>query len=216
MNAHWIKNKLVVTRYELAFDKLCTNDLDITMEVTKVDNSELQSNPKLMMKASNIHIVTTDLPPAEYEISIKAELSNGSIAGYIEMIFDYNVEKSIYMIFISILYYLMFGLITLDALILKKYVLLRNFLFASQLIHLCALCSVYIPPSALYFAQNTVVSMFMHPLMTRSLMNKPSEAHSEMYYNIGYESVYVIIIAISFTVFVFLSILAFIFTIALD
>ena len=198
LNSHWIKDKYVVNRYEIVFDELCTDNLNITMSVTKKSNDVTQANPKLMVQSDqgessdskNIHIVTTDLNPGIYEVSLEARLSNQSVSGYIDMTFEYEVERSLFMIAISVLYYTMLALIIIDAFVSKKFVLLWNFIYASQFIHLWAMTEVYAPPSSVYFGQNIVVSTFMHPIFVRFLMDEPSEAHGANYYNVGFENIF--------------------------
>ena len=195
-NSHWIKSRYLANRYSMKFENIWngkstgfsnTDELDVSLTVIKRSNSQTQYIPFLNVKDNQFEFVTRNLEDGEYLYSLKVAYSN-STSDYAIVSFDYEVEKSIYMIFISVLYYIIFGLIFLDAVVHNKYTLFRYFIYSSQMIHLTGILNVSSPPSIIYFVQNLWISSFTSPLYTRKLMSSKIETQSSSFYNAGFES----------------------------
>ena len=138
----------MANRFGLKFETICdgTSGLEesldkviINLTVTKRETNEIKTNPALVINKDNFELITTNLNEGTYIYSVRAYSKGSEAAGYVEMVFDYNVGKSIYMIFISVLFYLIFGLIAVDAIVHNKYQLFRYFIYACQFIHFTGL-----------------------------------------------------------------------------
>lgn len=197
LNAHWVKSRYLANRYNLKFDSVCdgttssvkpTNNLDISLSVAKRSNSVPQNNPELVIGKKAIEVVTTNLKQDTYLYSITVYDNSKLTSGYVNMTLEYNVGKSIFMVVLSVVYYLLFGVVIIDAILHNKYMFFKYFMFSSQLIHLTGLCDVKAPPVSVYFIQNIVISTFTHPLFTRLLADETVSIDEEYMYNAGIET----------------------------
>lgn len=173
------------------------------MTVTKHSNDAIQSNPSLVLTNDKIDVVSENLKQEQYIFSIKAYSIGSESEGYVDMTFSYEVERSILMVLFTVVYFLIFFMLIIDAVVHSNYKLMKYFIYSSQLMHLIGLCNVESPPASYYFVYDVAMTSFTNVWFTRLMMKDAIETQQTYFFNGALETRHSLFL-LPFTIFLIL------------